>query len=45
MATALNIKRKNIELPVETKQKLSIMAASAGLCLKKFYREHAYRQG
>lgn len=45
MATALNIKRKNIELPVETMQKLSIMAASAGLSLKKIYREHAYRQG
>ncbi len=36
MATALNIKRKNIDLPVETMQKLSIMAASAGVSLKKF---------
>lgn len=36
MSTALNIKRKNIDLPVETMQKLSIMAASAGLSLKKF---------
>lgn len=36
MATALNIRRKNIDLPVETMQKLSIIAASAGLSLKKF---------
>lgn len=36
MATALNIKRKNIDLPVDTLQKLSIMAASQGKSLKKF---------
>ena len=36
MATALNIKRTNIDLPVDTLQKLSIMAASQGKSLKKF---------
>ncbi|MDE6684200.1 MAG: hypothetical protein K2J94_03360 [Duncaniella sp.] len=36
MATALNIKRKNIDLPVETLQKLSIMAVAQGKSLKKF---------
>lgn len=37
MATiALQKKRKNIDLPVETLQKLSIMAASQGKSLKAF---------
>lgn len=36
MATALNIKRKNIDLPVDTLQKLSIMAAAQGKSLKKY---------
>lgn len=36
MATALNIKRKNIDLPVDTMQKLSIMAAARGKSLKNF---------
>ena len=36
MATALNIKRKNIDLPVDTLQKLSIMAAARGKSLKNF---------
>lgn len=36
MATALNIKRKNIDLPVDTLQKLSIMAVAQGKSLKKF---------
>ena len=36
MATALNIKRKNIDLPVETLQKLSIMAVSQGKSLKNY---------
>lgn len=36
MATALNIKRKNIDLPVETLQKLSLMAVAQGKSLKKF---------
>ena len=36
MATALNIKRKNIDLPVDTLQKLSIMAAAQGRSLKNF---------
>lgn len=36
MATALNLKRKNIDLPVDTLQKLSIMAAAHGKSLKKF---------
>ncbi len=36
MPTTLNIKRKNIDLPVETLQKLSIMAVSQGKSLKKF---------
>lgn len=36
MATALNIKRKNIDLPIETLQKLSIMAAAQGKSLKNF---------
>ena len=36
MATTLNIKRKNIDLPVETFQKLSLMAVAQGKSLKKF---------
>ena len=36
MATALNIKRKNIDLPVDILQKLSIMAAAQGKSLKNF---------
>ena len=36
MATSLNIKRKNIDLPVETLQKLSIMAVAQGKSLKKY---------
>ncbi len=36
MATALNIKRKNIDLPVDTLQKLSIMAVAQGMSLKKY---------
>lgn len=36
MATALNIKRKNIDLPVETLQKLSIMAVAQGKSLKNY---------
>lgn len=36
MATALNIKRKNIDLPVETLQKLSIIAAAQGRSLKSY---------
>lgn len=36
MATSLNIKRKNIDLPVETLNKLSILAAASGKSLKKF---------
>lgn len=36
MATALNIKRKNIDLPVDTLQKLSIMAVAQGKSLKNF---------
>lgn len=36
MATAFNIKRKNIDLPVDTLQKLSILAAAQGKSLKKF---------
>lgn len=36
MATTLNIKRKNIDLPVDTLQKLSLMAVSQGKSLKKF---------
>jgi hypothetical protein len=36
MAKALNIKRKNIDLPVDTLQKLSIMAVAQGRSLKNF---------
>lgn len=36
MSTALNIKRKNIDLPVDTLQKLSIMAVAQGKSLKNF---------
>lgn len=36
MATALNIKRKNIDLPVDVLQKLSILASAQGKSLKKF---------
>lgn len=32
----MNIKRKNIDLPVDTLQKLSILAAASGKSLKKF---------
>lgn len=36
MATAANIRRKNIDLPVETLQKLSIMATAQGKSLKRY---------
>ncbi|MDE5554560.1 MAG: hypothetical protein K2J10_05195 [Muribaculaceae bacterium] len=36
MATAITLKRKNIDLPVETLQKLSIMAVAQGKSLKKY---------
>lgn len=36
MATALNIKRKNIDLPIETLQKLSLMAVAQGKSLKSY---------
>ncbi len=36
MATAINVKRKNIDLPVDTLQKLSIMAVAQGKSLKNF---------
>ncbi|MDE6342727.1 MAG: hypothetical protein K2K93_10445 [Muribaculaceae bacterium] len=36
METSLEIKRKNIDLPVDTLQKLSVLAASAGKSLKKY---------
>ena len=39
MATALNLKRKNIDLPADILRKLSIMAASAGKSLKKYIEE------
>lgn len=39
MATALNIKRKNIDLPADILRKLSIMAASTGKSLKKYIEE------
>lgn len=36
MATSLNIKRKNIDLPVDVFQKLSIMAVAQGKSLKNY---------
>lgn len=36
MATAANLKRKNIDLPIDTLQKLSIMAAAQGKSLKNY---------
>ncbi len=36
MAIAINIKRKNIDLPVDTLQKLSIMAVAQGRSLKNY---------
>lgn len=39
MATTLNIKRKNIDLPVDTLQKLTIMAVAQGKSLKKFIED------
>lgn len=36
MATALNLKRKNIDLPADILQKLSILAAAKGKSLKKY---------
>lgn len=36
MATAINIKRKNIDLTVDTLQKLSIMAVAQGKSLKNY---------
>lgn len=36
MATAANIRRKNIDLPLETIQKLSIMATAQGKSLKRY---------
>lgn len=39
MATTLNIKRKNIDLPVDILRKLSVMAAATGKSLKKYIEE------
>lgn len=39
MATASNIKRKNIDLPSDILRKLSIMAAAAGKSLKKYIED------
>ena len=39
MATTLNVKRKNIDLPTDILRKLSIMAAAAGKSLKKYIEE------
>lgn len=39
MATAFNLKRKNIDLPTEAIQKLSLMAVAQGKSLKA-YIEH-----
>lgn len=36
MATAVNLKRKNIDLPIDTLQKLSIMAVAQGKSLKNY---------
>lgn len=36
MSTALNIKRKNIDLPVDTLRKLSLMAVAQGKSLKNY---------
>lgn len=36
MSTAVNIKRKNIDLPVDALQKLSIMAVAQGKSLKSY---------
>ncbi|MDE7472631.1 MAG: hypothetical protein K2M68_03500 [Muribaculaceae bacterium] len=36
MATTLNIKRKNIDLPADTLQKLSLMAVAQGKSLKNY---------
>lgn len=36
MVTAVNVKRKNIDLPVETLRKLSIMAVAQGKSLKNY---------
>lgn len=36
MSTAINIKRKNIDLPIDTLQKLSMMAVSHGKSLKNY---------
>jgi len=36
MAKALNIKRKNIDLPIDTLQKLSLMAVAQGKSLKSY---------
>lgn len=36
MATAVNIKRKNIDLPVDTLQKLSLRAVAQGKSLKNY---------
>ena len=36
MATSINVKRKNIDLPVDALQKLSIMAVAQGKSLKNY---------
>ncbi len=36
MSTAVNIKRKNIDLPIDALQKLSIMAVAQGKSLKSY---------
>ncbi len=36
MATTVNLKRKNIDLPLDTLQKLSLLAISQGKSLKRY---------
>lgn len=36
MATALNVKRKNIDLPLDTLHKLSLLAVAQGKSLKNY---------
>lgn len=44
MATAANIKRKNIDLPLDVIRKLGVMAMGQGLSLKKYIESIVIRE-
>lgn len=44
MATAINIKRKNIDLPLDALRKLAVVAMGRGISLKKYIEQIVMRE-